>query len=131
MFCVICFEDCDFVLRRRDKEINNKYADAEMEKDRVQRDKNGNMNNVAFYALSSSSPYGYLCSKLRTQKSKQRSHQFRTQNIKRLYTKHNDTYRLPYFIGCVYSFKLNYSLVQTNYSEYMKLTKMVKQETEK
>ena len=58
-------------------------ADAEMEKERVQRDKNGNMNNVAFYAVSSSSLYGYLCPKLKTQKSKHRSHSFkhRTQNI--------------------------------------------------
>ena len=36
-----------------------------MEKERVQRDKNGNMNNVAFYAISSSSPYGYLSPKLK------------------------------------------------------------------
>ena len=35
-----------------------------MEKERLQRDKNGKMNNVAFYAVSSSSPYGYLCPKL-------------------------------------------------------------------
>ena len=66
MFCVIYFEDCDFLFRRRDKEIYSKCADAEMKKKRVQRDKNGNMNNVAFYAVSSSSPYGYLCPKLKT-----------------------------------------------------------------
>ena len=36
-------------------------------------------NNVAFYAVSSSSPYGYLWQQLKTQKSKHRSHQFRTQ----------------------------------------------------
>ena len=96
MFCVICFENCDFHFRRRDSEIYSTCADAEMEKERVQRDKNGNMNNVAFYAVSSSAPYGYLCSKLKTQKSKHRSHQFRTQNTKHLYTKHNVTYRLPY-----------------------------------
>ena len=82
VFCVICFEDCDFLFRRRDKEIYSKCADAEMEKERVQRAKNWNMNNVAFYAGSSSSPYGYLCPKLKTQKSKHRSHQFRTQNTK-------------------------------------------------
>ena len=29
---------------------------------------NGNMNNVAFYAVSSYSPYGYLRPKLNTQK---------------------------------------------------------------
>ena len=45
--------------RRRDKEIYSKCADAAIEKERVQRDKNGNMNNAAFYAVSSSSPYGY------------------------------------------------------------------------
>ena len=59
MFCVICFEDCDFLIRRRDKAIYSKCADAEMEKERVQRDKIGNMNNVAFYAVISTSPYGY------------------------------------------------------------------------
>ena len=85
MFCVICFEDCDFLFRRRDKEIYSKCADAETEKERVQRDKNRNMNNVAFYAVSSSSPYGYLCPKLKTRKSKHRSHQFRTKNTKHLY----------------------------------------------
>ena len=69
MFCVICFEDCDFLFTRRDKEIYSKCVDAEMEKERVRRDKNGNMNNAAFYAVSSSSPYGYLCPKLKTQKS--------------------------------------------------------------
>ena len=69
MFCVICFEDCDFLFRRRDKEIYSKCADAEMEKERVHRDKNGNLNNIAFYSVSSSSPYGYLCPKFKTQKS--------------------------------------------------------------
>ena len=68
MFCVICFEDCDFLFRRRDKEMYSECADAEMNKERVQRDKNGNMNKVAFYAVSSFSPYGYLCSKLKPQK---------------------------------------------------------------
>ena len=78
MFCVICFEECDFLFRRRDKEIYSKCADAEKEKERVQKDKNGNMNNVVFYAVSSSSPYRYLCPKPKTQKSKHRSDQFRT-----------------------------------------------------
>ena len=57
MFCVICFDDCDCLFRRRDKEIYSKCANAEIEKERVQRDKNGNMNNAAFYAVSSSSPH--------------------------------------------------------------------------
>ena len=39
----------------------------------------------AFDAVSSSSPYGYLCPKLKTLKSKHRSHQFRTQRTKHLY----------------------------------------------
>ena len=39
VFYVICFEDCDFLFRRRDKEIYSKCADAEMEKERVQSDK--------------------------------------------------------------------------------------------
>ena len=39
--------------------IKRSTADAVIEKERVQRDKNGNMNNAAFYAVSSSSPYGY------------------------------------------------------------------------
>ena len=59
VFCVICFEDCDCLFRRRDKEIYSKCADAATEKEKVQRDKNGNMNNAEFYAVSSSSPYGY------------------------------------------------------------------------
>ena len=46
-----------------------------------------NMNNIAFYAVSSSSSYRYLCPKLKTQKSRHSlSHQFRTQNTKHLYT---------------------------------------------
>ena len=32
--------------------------------------KNRNMNNVAFYAVSSSSPYGYLGPKFKTQRGK-------------------------------------------------------------
>ena len=76
VLCVINFEDCDFLFKRRDKNIYSKCADAEMEKERVQRDNNGNINNVAFYAVSSSSSYGYLCPKLKTQKSEHRSHQF-------------------------------------------------------
>ena len=59
MFCVICFEDCDCLFRRRDEEIYSKCANAETEKEKMQRDKNGNMNNAACYAFSSSSPYGY------------------------------------------------------------------------
>ena len=39
----------------------------------MQRNKKGGMNSVAFCAVSSSSPYGYLCPKLKTQKSKHRS----------------------------------------------------------
>ena len=35
MFCVICFEDCDFLFRMSDKEINRKCADAKMEEERV------------------------------------------------------------------------------------------------
>ena len=41
VFYVICFEDCDFLFRRRAKEIYSKFPDAEMEKERVQRDKTG------------------------------------------------------------------------------------------
>ena len=94
MFCVIRFEDCDFLFRRRDKEIYSQCANAEMEKERVKRDKNGNINNVAFYTVSSSSPYGYLCPKLKTQKSNTEvtSFEHRTQNI---CIKNTVTYRLP------------------------------------
>ena len=35
MFCVIFFEDCDYLFRMSDKEINRKYADAKMEEERV------------------------------------------------------------------------------------------------
>ena len=108
MFCVICSEDCDFLFRRCDKEIYSKYADPEMEKERVQKDKHGNMNNAAFYAVSSSSLYGHLCPKLKTQKSNHRCHQFRTQNTKHLYTKHNVTYRLPYICETSYDLKPNW-----------------------
>ena len=66
MFFVICFEDCDFLLRMRYKDIYSKCADVEMEKERVQRDKNANINNFVFNAFGSSSPYGYLCPKLKT-----------------------------------------------------------------
>ena len=49
----------------------------------MQRDKNGNMNNATFYAVSSSSPYGYLCPKLKTQSQNTEvtSVEHRTQSI--------------------------------------------------
>ena len=83
VFCVMCFEDCDFLFRRRVKGIYSKCADAEMEKERVQRDKNGSMNNVTFYAVSSSSPYGYYVpnSKHKSQNTRVTSFEHRTQNI--------------------------------------------------
>ena len=52
VFCVICFENCDFLFRRRDKEIYSKCADAEMEKERVQRDKNGIRITLHFMQLA-------------------------------------------------------------------------------
>ena len=43
----MCFWDSDFPFRR----IYSKFADSRKEKKRVQRDKNGNANNVIFYAI--------------------------------------------------------------------------------
>ena len=83
MLCVICFEDCDFLFRRRDKEIYSKCAHAEMEKERVQRDKNGNMNNVAFYAVNSFRHMDTYVqnSKHKSQNTEVTSFEHRTQNI--------------------------------------------------
>ena len=48
----MCFWDSDFLFRRLDKKIISKFADFRKEKKRVQRDKkNGNANNVVFYAI--------------------------------------------------------------------------------
>ena len=47
----MCFWDSDFPFRRLDKKIYSEFADSRKEKNRVQRDKNGNANNVVFYAI--------------------------------------------------------------------------------
>ena len=40
-FCVMCFGDTDFPLRRLDKKIYSEFADSRKEKKREQRDKTG------------------------------------------------------------------------------------------
>ena len=66
----MCFWDSDFPFRRLDKKIYSKFADSRKEKKRVQRDKNGNANNVVFYAiLAHPSHMQFLRSKVKTQKS--------------------------------------------------------------
>ena len=47
----MCFWDSDFSFRRLDKNIYSEFADSRKEIKRVQRDKNGNANNVVFYAI--------------------------------------------------------------------------------
>ena len=47
----MCFWDSDFLFRMFDKKIYSEFADSRKEKTRVQRDKNGNANNVVFYAI--------------------------------------------------------------------------------
>ena len=83
MFCVICFEDCAFLFRRRDKEIYSNGADAEMEKERVQRDKNGNVTNVVFMQLAHPRHMDIYVqnSKHKSQNAEVTSFEHRTQNI--------------------------------------------------
>ena len=50
-FYIMCFWDCDFPFRTLDKKIYSEFADSRKEKKRMQRDKNGNANNVVFYAI--------------------------------------------------------------------------------
>ena len=47
-FYVMCFWDSDFPFRRPNKKNYSEFADSRKEKKRVQRDKNGNANNVVF-----------------------------------------------------------------------------------
>ena len=47
----MCFWDNDFPFRKLDKIIYSEFADSWTEKNRVQRDKNGNAYNVVFYAI--------------------------------------------------------------------------------
>ena len=50
-FCVMRFWDRGFSFKRLDKEIYSTFADSRKEKKRVQSNKNGNANNVVFYAI--------------------------------------------------------------------------------
>ena len=83
MFCVICFEDCDCLFRRRDKEIYSKCADPAIEKERVQRDKNGNMNMLHFMQLAHPRhmDINIQNSKHKGQNKEVTSFEHRTQNI--------------------------------------------------
>ena len=83
------FWDSDFPFRRLDKKIYSEFAVSRKDKKRVQRDKNGNANNVGFYAiLSHPSHMQFL---LKSQNTEVTNTQ-----LKISYSKHNATYRLPY-----------------------------------
>ena len=45
----MCFWDSDFPFRRLDKKTYREFADSRKEEKRVQRDKNGNANNVLYF----------------------------------------------------------------------------------
>ena len=47
----------------------------------MQRDENGNANNVVFYAILANLPICYFCSKVKTQKSKTHNSKYLIQNI--------------------------------------------------
>ena len=72
----MCFWDSDFPFSRLNKKIYSEFSDFRKEKKRVQRDKNGNANNVVFYAILAHPSYMNFCSK-----SKHKSHKYTTQNI--------------------------------------------------
>ena len=71
------FWDSDFPSRRLDKKIYSEFADSRKEKKRVQRGKNGNANNVVFYAILAHPSH----TQISVQKSKHKSHKHTTQNI--------------------------------------------------
>ena len=84
----MCFWASDFPFRRLDKKIHSEFADSRKEKKRVQRDKNGNANNVVVYAiLAHPSHMQFL---LKSQNTKVTNTQ-----LKISYSKHYVTYRLP------------------------------------
>ena len=84
----MCFWDSDFPFRRLDKKTYSAFADSRKEKNRVQRDKNGNANNVVFYAILAL-PF-HMPFLLKSQNTKVTNTQ-----LKISYSKHNVTYRLP------------------------------------
>ena len=88
----MCFEDSEFSFRRLDNKNNSEFADSSKEKKRSQRDKNGNENNVVLYAILAHPSYMQFL--LKSQNTKVTNTQ-----LKISYSKHNDTYRLPYFIA--------------------------------
>ena len=91
----MCFGDIDFPFRRLDKKIYSEFADSRKEKKRVQGEKNGNANNIVFYAiLAHTSHMQFL---LISQNTKVTNTQ-----LKISYSKHNVTYRLPYMFDHSY-----------------------------
>ena len=76
----MCFRDSDFPFRKLDKKIYSECADSRRKKKRVQRDKNGNANNVVFYAILVILPKCNFCSKVKTQKSQTHNSKYLIQN---------------------------------------------------
>ena len=83
----MCFWDSDFPFRRRDKKILSKFADSRKEKNEWREIKNGNANNVVFYAiLAYPSHMQFL---LKSQNTK-----VTNTKLKISFSKHNVAYRL-------------------------------------
>ena len=84
----MCFWDSDFPFRRLDKKIQSKFADSRKEKNECREIKNGNANNVVFYAiLAYPSHMQFL---LKSQNTK-----LTNTKLKIIFSKHNVAYRLP------------------------------------
>ena len=86
----MCFWDSDIPFRRLDKNIYSEFADSMKEKQRVQRDKNENANNVVVYAIYAH-PF-HMQFLLKSQNTKVTNTQ-----LKISHSKQNVTYRLPLF----------------------------------
>ena len=90
----MCFWDSNFSFRRLDKKICSEFADSRKEKKRVQRDNDGNANNVVFYAILA--PPAHMQFLLKSQNTKVTNTQ-----LKISYSKHNVIYRFPYYDNCI------------------------------
>ena len=77
-FCVMCFWDSDVPFRMLDKKKPKANLQIPGRRKNVCREiKNGNANNVVFYAILAH-PFSYAMS---AQKSKHKNHKHKTQNI--------------------------------------------------
>ena len=81
------FRDSDFPFRRLDKKIYSEFAGSRKEKKRMQRDKNGNANNVVLYVILAHSSHVQFLLKIQNTK-------VTNTQLKISYSKHNVTYRL-------------------------------------